>query len=74
MWCYVVCREQYWLGKIWYIQKRHMDEFICFTFLSMIRRYIATFQKRTENSLYNSIFFIFPLSSTHTRFKNRRLL
>ena len=49
------------LGKIPHTKKRHMNEFLCFIFLSIIDRYIATvcdLKKRTS-SLYFSVFLSF---------------
>ena len=60
MWCYVVSREEYW--EKYRIYKKDIWMSLCFTFLSMIRRYIATFYDfRKEQKVLYIIAFHCPL-------------
>ena len=76
VWLYVVHRAM--PGKIpSYIQKRHIDEFMCF---SCLYQWLVDIQlpsviwRKEQKVLYILAFFIFTLSSTCPRFKTRRLL
>ena len=55
-----------------------MDEFINISvFINDISRYIATscdLKNKKHKRFFILVFFIFPLSSTRPRFKNRRLI
>ena len=77
MWCVRQCWEK---CHVW--KKRHMDDLINIShvFINDFSRYIATscdLKKWTKSSFiffiffifFYNVFFIFPLSSTHTRFK-----